>query len=1229
MTVRTNPILHLVNTLQSERDVLIFLGAGSSTEGSQDDAPFPDFEMLVSRILQDEGVEVTDSRMDDFLDVMRRWERESTLSVRLASYLYGSPGISHLQLASMTMSLFPAINMAMYLTTNFDDLMFKALSAVSRNAPQRDPRTFSLKKSAVINEITQIFQAIPRHIQQGAPVVVKLFGDLASNSPIFDPREMPFDEFTEGKLINLLDRTTLFIGYGLHDAPILRLLIRSGSQRPVFVVAPVNPIDPRIAEISQRDFYWLPKTFSEFISELIEAVSAKNPIFEKTFANFLRDASNGLVINSRWALRECAQNASAPARARYLNRARGGEIGRDRAFIRAVVRPDTGPDFETFKGSEKRILGIVGESGSGKSTLLFQMYEDNCTRSDDQYIYYDSQSFQSAGSVSAKLALDLAVETAKLVPVLQQIASTLDRKGAQLFVFIDALNESTSVDPLNVRYEIESLTRELPANVRFVFSCRRVFWDAHMNPSNDLPLEDYSEGKPFLLSKFSAAEARSAYEHYRDIFQLKSEYLTLSGSLREHIRDPLMLRFISETYRASVLPQFAPAVLVFREVMNSLRLHYRQTPLIDFLDYLIDQRLDKFLQGSEANDIFFYRAVRTDSNLALLAQQQMVGRFHAEHPLTILEDENIIAPMESVATRFKFAYERFYEYLIGLRLHYRIFSSEGPRFLDFLTASLGQFRDAHYSFYQGLKSAFVMEYISTDDVERRREIALLARDHRQPFASFGMDVLREVAFESGKNAVSALAFVDDGQASTAALVLDLGFETEGVLPYAIQGLFEGDIGVRRRSVSCLIFHARNFGSLEKMNSMVVEVLKNGTFCNEALSRGLVYFFAAVFGAATDKSAAMHRMRCLLISAIAQWPTKVDLTSIAFALDDVVKTEGPLFFGANYGPDGIFYPWGDPPVSDVVRYNAAVCAILRDTSASTLKRNFDAVLFLSRIRHELTRDGGNARLFAYQIEYRIVQWAMVKAWMQDSAAVLELLDLIVEHGEAFNIDFALGVVEHALFRMPPTDRDFLIRCRAKMLAWTERFEERFAEFYLSLNEADPFTFNLVPLAVLARVEAHFFTAESGVVPCISSWLSDPSPARRKMALLAANWLSQEYPAKVLTTLEPSISGNGLVDWHDRVLAGFEWHSPRLLEEFFNKMHLPTRRRAEIRNLNAAKGTGEVQYRSESFFSWLFLGDQTGLDQLGGIYTMIYASPSSRDFFFRLLQLWFEGTRISVE
>ncbi len=1222
MTARTNPIVHLVNTLQSEGNLAVFLGAGSSVEGSQGDAPFPDFDTLISRVLRDEGIDVTDDRMSAFLHVLKRWEQESILSVRLTSYLYGNPGISHLQLASVTMSLFPAINMTMYLTTNFDDLMYKALSAVTKSIPEKDPRMFSLRKSAVISEITQMFQAIPLYTHRGAPVVVKLFGDLTSNSPIFDATEMPFDEYTESKLIQLLGRTTLFIGYGLHDAPILRLLIRSVSKHPIFVVAPVNPIDQSIAQISQRNFYWLPKTFSEFISDFVEAFSAKNTEFEAAFARHLRNVDPNLVISSGWAIRECAQSASLPARTRYLNRMRGGERARYGVHIPTIARPDTGPDFETFARRGARILAIIGESGSGKSTLLFQLYEHNNRSGDDIYIYYDAQSFHSSRSLAEKLALDLAVDSSDLHTVLQRIALTLSQKSARLLIVIDALNESTSLDPLIIRYEIESLVHTLPDNIKFLFSCRRVFWDARMNPSNDLPVEIYADRKLFLLSKFSSAEARSAYDAYCNTFHLKSNYHSLSVSLREHIRDPLMLRFISEVYRDSVLPQFAPAVLVFREVMDALRRRYRQTPLIDFLDCLIDQRLEAFLAGGSASDVFFYRAVRTDSNLAVLAQQQMAGRLHSEHPLTILEDEQVISPMESLSTRFKFTYERFYEYLLGLRLHYQIFSVEKTAFMVFLESTLNRFREAHYCFYQGLKNAFVMEYISSNDVERRRDIALLVRHHQQPVASFGKDVLREVIFESGENASKALALVDDGHASAVGLVLDLGFETEGVLSYAIKGLFDDSFDIRRRSTHCLMFHARNFSSLEKMNSMVLDAVKGGVMTKGASATGLIYFFAVGFSTA-DKTTALADARDFLVRAMTEAPDTLDIHGIARALRDAIELEGPLFFGANYGPEGLFYPW-QKSKREVAQYQPAVREILGDTSAAALESNFDALLFLSSIRVEASPDGREVRLFAYQIEYRIVQWAMIRAWTKDNARIIDLLDRLVAGGQAFNIDFALGVLEHALFRISAMDRALLERSRAKMREWIESFEARFPEFYLCLSQVDPFSFNLVPLAVLARVEAQFFTTESGVLPCVSSWLSDQSVARRKMALLAANWLAQEFPAKVLTTLEATALQGELVQWYDRVLAGFELHSPRLLDEFFDKMHFPIQRRSNIRNMDIARNTADVQYQCESFFAWLFLRDQLQLRRISAIYDLIYSSPSSQEFCLRLLHLWLDDS-----
>ncbi len=133
----------------------------------------------------------------------------------------------------------------------------------------------------------------------------------------------------------------------------------------------------------------------------------------------------------------------------------------------------------------------------------------------------------------------------------------------------------------------------------------------------------------------------------------------------------------------------------------------------------------------------------------------------------------------------------------------------------------------------------------------------------------------------------------------------------------------------------------------------------------------------------------------------------------------------------------------------------------------------------------------------------------------------------------------------------------------------------------------------------------------------------------MALLAANWLSRDFPAKVLNTLEATVHGSDLDEWYDRVLAGYEKHSPRLLDEFFNKLHFPIRRRTHIRTLDAAREAEDVQYQCESFFAWLFLHDQSRLDQLGVVYDMVYASSTSREFCLNLLRLWFERAGVTVE
>lgn len=1212
MEFREGSVRQLVSAVEQAGEALIFLGAGSSTEGYQDEGPFPDFQALVRRVLDDEGLLPVDDEMEAFLQVMRRWEGETALSVRLSNYLHGTPGIAHFQIASMTMSLFPDVNMTVYLTTNFDDLMQKALSAVARAEPRRDPKAFSLSRNSAARDISRTFSAIGGHARKGVPVIVKLFGDLASHSPIFDPADMPFDQLTEQKLGELLDRPILFIGCSLRDAPVLRLLVRSASSHPIFVVSPAAPEQGLLPRLAQRNFYWIARTFSAFISEFIDARRSNRPGFDADIARFLCLADSAPLLSSPRALRDLAATASAAAAARYRSRSRHGQDGAD--SVAPVARPRTGPDFPAFARSTSRILAVVGESGSGKSTLLHSIYESGCASSEDIYFYYDAQSLQSCGSVEQRLSVDLLTERPRLRTVLRTLSVGLAARGATLFVLVDAINESLSVEPVSLRYEIEALAQEAPNNVKFLYSCRRVLWDNRIAAANDLLVPLYHEHKPFILGRFASEEAEQAYEAHRAAFALKSSYASMSPAAKEHVRDPLMLRFVCEAYRGLALPSFAPAVLVFQRVMEGLRRKYRRTPLIDYLERLADKRLADLGHDPAVGDVFTYVEARADPVLALLAQQQLMPGRGVEHPLTILEDENVIVPLDQSERHFKFTYERFYEFLLGLRLNYRLFTATRQPFEEALAPLLGQYRESHYSFYQALRSAFVIEYLTSTSSARRDAIARLIFHSNADVALFAREVLREVIFEADEDALAVLVGLTGTETRGLAVLLDLGFESEAVAPYAIAALFEEDEQIRRSAAACLVAHARTFQSLDQLDDLFSSGLRRADVPPERKAAAIVYFTAILLGGSNEVSLGLTAARALLDSEACGQDAACTRSGLAAAFAQALANEGPLFFGANYDAAGVLAPWLDRS-PEITSRASRIAGLLRDPSPRRLEQHVEDLLFFSRI--DARRGGQGIELAARQIDYRVVQWLMIRGWAEDGEAMLGLLDRLVAAGTAFEADFALGIVEQAILGGAPPAPALLDAGLERMAAWTDRFESA-PEFYLALTAPDPFTFNLAPLVMLARVQAHFSTPSGASVPILTEWLSEAAEPRRRMALLAANWLAPEFPAKVLAALEPVAADPALADWVDRVLAGLEGHAPRLLGDFLERTRMPMRRREAIRHLAPLVGRSRVQHRPDTLLTWLFLGPQERLDRVADLYELMYRTSSCAAFCAQVLE-----------
>ncbi|UCH97473.1 MAG: SIR2 family protein [Candidatus Aminicenantes bacterium] len=279
-----DPMYNLVNTIIDDKEVVIFLGAGASREGTQDGEKFPSFDELIDNILKYWGFDPSKKkkRFENFLTVIKKWEREKKLPARLSEFLDGEPGLAHYYLAALSIALFSKSNALLYLTTNYDDLMKKAFTDLERNPVSKfNTVVIPLRPRITGSEFQEISVNAGEHLKRGCPVILKLFGDLNSQNPIFKQEDMIFEPEVERKLVEWMKKPMIAIGYSFSDKIINELLISSRGVSPVFLVNPSSKKIPLSIKNLERVTH-IKKSFSEFILDLLEIFKEKNPsIIEK------------------------------------------------------------------------------------------------------------------------------------------------------------------------------------------------------------------------------------------------------------------------------------------------------------------------------------------------------------------------------------------------------------------------------------------------------------------------------------------------------------------------------------------------------------------------------------------------------------------------------------------------------------------------------------------------------------------------------------------------------------------------------------------------------------------------------------------------------------------------------------------------------------------------------------------------------------------------------------
>lgn len=288
-----DPMHNLVRTILDNRKLIFFLGAGASIEGTQDGKPFPSFSELIERILEDFGKvpKKQKKRFDLFLEIIKKWQNENRLSIRLKKYLGGNPGPAHFYLAALSIALYGECNALLYLTTNYDNLINTAFEKLEINPVRTfDTVSPSVRPNILGNEFLNMEGNIIGQLNEGHPVIFKLFGDLNFENPIFRQEEMKFQPLVEDKLIEWMKKPMVFIGYSFSDRIINQLLYASRGNFPVFIVNPY--LSPKIKTLSKDldRVKFIQNDFSGFIHNLLKIFEQQKPEIRSNIDEILTSA---------------------------------------------------------------------------------------------------------------------------------------------------------------------------------------------------------------------------------------------------------------------------------------------------------------------------------------------------------------------------------------------------------------------------------------------------------------------------------------------------------------------------------------------------------------------------------------------------------------------------------------------------------------------------------------------------------------------------------------------------------------------------------------------------------------------------------------------------------------------------------------------------------------------------------------------------------------------------
>ena len=1189
---------NLVNSILDERSAVIFLGGGASMEGKQGEKPYPGLDELIDNILRDWGYDPDKKKKgsENFLEVIKRWEDEKVLPARLSKYLEGDPGLAHYYLAALSIALFSEYKVLLYLTTNYDNLMRKAFTDLESNQLRKfTTRLISLPKKITGSKFEQITKNIGANIREGAPVIVKLFGDLDSESPIFreDDMEEVFEKSVIEQMESWLKSPTIFIGYSF-KAKIMQSFLSSRNRgNSIFIVNPSD--DLARLERDHKGVYHIKKTFSDFIEEMIDVLEKRDIAVRSKIDKILKLADPRLLFPDFDSFKDRVIKCSQVSLMRAEDKLPKIEIANKIKEFVPIDRKDTGPDFQRFVKSEKPLLAVIGDSGSGKSTLLYKLAK-NQSNEDFITLFYDVHHLQEPGSLKKRLVLDFNCNIEQFESVFEHIDKILSKENKKLLIMVDGLNESATIDPSVIKSDIDDLGNKLPKSIKIAYSCRTIYWNAYIKLDSRLSPKLYHDSKEFSLHFYSIEEAQDAFKLYQHLYEFDGTFDSLKEEFKEKIRDPLMLRMLAEGYQGESLPKFAPAVRIFKTYEDTLRKKFEGTVLIEFIEVLVSSKLAEIDDKMNVLDQFEKETFITNPALSNLTLQQ-IG-INKRKPVTLLEDEGILSSLDNKKNTYRFTYDRFFEYLLGKEIGKQIKTSSREDFISILSEKILSFQRIHFSFLQALKSEIIRRNI--DDPKGHwtfydpNTLRKLLNNRDAAITNFAKEVLRELTFEAEKNTLDALREITDNELQWKLLALDIASDSPKIKPILIEGLFSSEKHFSRRCVQILSVRNQDTSVREDFEDSIVEKIAKIKYFKEEHAVGLIYYTAVIFSLEDElgNDPFVHTKlfwKRILLSV------KTDLELVKKIITSefirLVRDEGPYFFGAGLEEDPMEYIWKQI-LKDERDVALKMIPLIVDTD-KIINQEFQEIIrfFGSSIKYWKNRNEPEKHeSYCYKFEYRIAEWILLQRSITKYKEVKQILNRFVNNGFWKTIDFALCNMKFILQIIHKNNIEIIKDGFETMKRWTEKFHENNEKFYYTVDEEAPFSIDQNPLAMAAFIDTLYFTPKEGPVGFLEGWLTSHDTKDVRIALLSVRDLWTDNPWKILGTLDLVVNNKDPIikDWLGRILKEIYLIYPNLVENFFWKNNMSPNWVQEIKYRKDVLDASGFEFFAYPLYKALFLG-----------------------------------------